>query len=109
MRKSIAIGAASALACVSAIVERMGCRQLALPAQRCLIRRFPLLRSRSVGVVGYARRDSCCSGLLNVYIGGAVPRPTFTLGACSVPSGCLTAAETKMWAPGVSSLLSPGT
>ena len=48
-------------------------------------------------------------GCLDVYIGGAVPRPTFTRGVRSVPSGCLTAAGTKMWAPGVSSLLSPGT
>ena len=43
------------------------------------------------------------------YIGGATPRPTFTRAACSVPSGCLTAAAMKMLAPGFSSLFSPGT
>ena len=45
----------------------------------------------------------------DLYIGGATPRPTFTRGACKLPSGCLTAAAMKMLAPGFSSLLSPGT
>ena len=43
------------------------------------------------------------------YIGGATPRPTFTRGVCSVPSGCLTAAAMKMLAPAFNSLFSPGT
>src|SRR5262249_15615035 len=42
------------------------------------------------------------------YIGGATPRPTFTRGACSVPSGCFTAAAMKMLVPGFSSSFSPG-
>jgi hypothetical protein len=44
------------------------------------------------------------------YIGGVTPsRPTFTRGACSVPSGCFVAAVMKIFAPGFSSVLSPDT
>src|SRR3982750_4787972 len=42
------------------------------------------------------------------YMGGAVPRPTFTRGVTSVPSDCFCAAAMKIAAPGFSSLLSPG-
>jgi len=62
------------------------------------------------------RVDQACAGSVprdvmpkDNYIGGATPRPTFTRGACSVPSGCFTAAAIKMLAPGFSSLFSPGT
>src|SRR5262245_3591719 len=41
--------------------------------------------------------------------GGRPPRPTETLGASNVPSGCLTAATMKILAPGLSSSLLPGT
>ena len=41
------------------------------------------------------------------YIGGVSPSlPKFTRGACSVPSGSFFAAEMKIFAPGLSSLLS---
>src|SRR5262249_50724560 len=44
------------------------------------------------------------------YIGGVRPlSPTETLGASSVPSGCLMAATMKILAPGLSSSLLPGT
>jgi hypothetical protein len=44
------------------------------------------------------------------YIGGVMPsRPTEMAAASSVPSSFLLAAEMKILAPGLSSLLSPGT
>jgi hypothetical protein len=47
---------------------------------------------------------------VKLYIGGATPsRPTLTAGASSVPSGFFSAAAIKILAPGLSSLLSPGT
>ena len=64
-----------------------------------------------IAIAGFTRKSyslgatrSCCS-----HIGGVSPsRPTRQARPCNVPSGCL-AAMMRTFAPGLRSLLSPGT
>ena len=86
-----------------------------LPAISCLgAFRPPAARAR--GEVRHCRQPKTCT-TADVpshpsgadYIGGVTPsRPTRHARPCSVPSGCLTVTM-KTFAPGVRSLLSPGT
>jgi hypothetical protein len=68
---------------------------------------FALSLDHLIGAGEHGRR---MSRRIKPHIGGVMPsRPTEMAAASSVPSSFLLAAEMKILAPGLSSLLSPGT
>ena len=98
------------IVCCCAQAEKIGTDATTAAAARRVIASIALLQKLVRAPAKRARTwlIRLAGATFQAHIGGARPRPTLTAGACSDPSGCLVALKMMIWAPSLSSLLSPG-